>query len=97
MSKPPIEQAKEYFLKTCFPLVKPHHREILIPCYLRDYDDYKKALELPEVKQAIPSHIKKVRFQIVTKDGKPAPDMIIATAKDAASGRLERYLQSMGL
>ena len=69
---------------------------MMIPCYPEDVQIYRQALELPEVKRALPSNIP-VHLQVVTKDGKPAPDIIIATVKDAANGNLERYLKSMGL
>lgn len=94
--KPPIEQAKDHILKTCLPLVKPHHKKMWLPCLAEDVEDYRQALELPEVKQALPKGVE-VEIKIVTKDGEPAPDIVIATVEDAANGNLDRYLKSMGL
>lgn len=96
MTLPPIEQAKNHILNTCIPLLKPEHQEMWIPCLPEDYDDYRQALELPEVKSRIPSHIK-VTLKPMTRDGKLIPDIVIATVEDAANGRLERYLKSRGL
>jgi hypothetical protein len=93
---PYIEQAKNHIINTCIPLLKPHHRKMVIPCLLEDYEDYRQALELPEVKAAIPQQME-VILQPVTKDGKPIPVIAIATMEDAANGNLERYLKSMGL
>jgi len=96
MPKPLIEQAKDHILNTCLPLLRPHHQAMVIPCLREDYAIYSLALELPEVKQALPPNIP-VKLQVVTKDGKPAPGIIIATHEDAANGNLDRYLKSMGL
>lgn len=94
--KPLIDQAKQHIIFTCVPLLKNHHQKMLIPCYLEDYEIYRQALELPEVRAVIPPHIE-VILQAVTKDGKPVPDILIATVEDAANGNLDRYLKSMGL
>lgn len=96
MPKPYIQQAKDHILNTCLPMLQPQHKKLLIPCLQIDYDDYCKALELPEVKSAIPPNIE-VELVAVGKDGKPLPDIVIATVEDAANGNLERYLKSMGL
>lgn len=96
MPKPLIEQAKDHILNTCIPLIEPGHQEMWIPCRLRDYEIYRQALELPEVKSKIPSHIK-VTLTLASEDMKALPNIVIATVEDAANGNLDRYLKSMGL
>ena len=51
----PLEQCKRHILENCLPLVRAEHKEMIIPCYMQDTDDYRQALELEEIKQAIAS------------------------------------------
>ncbi len=93
----PIEQGKRHILQTCLPLVKEGHKEMIIPCYRRDYEDYAAALKLPEVVKAIEqSGLERVTLQVVDKHGKPLPDIVIATVKDVASGKLDEFMKRNG-
>lgn len=94
MPKPRIEQARDHILNTCLPLVRQHHHTGIIPCLRQDYDDYKAALELEEVKSAILALSIKVELVIVGADGRPEAEIVIATYEDAANGNLERYLKT---
>lgn len=89
-----MKKCRDHILNTCLPLVRPHHQKMIIPCLRRDYDDYKAALELEEVKSAIAERGIEVELVIVGADGKPEQSIIIATYEDVANGNRDRYLET---
>lgn len=93
--KSPLEQAKDHILKNCLPLVQPQHRKIIIPCYRQDYPDFEAALSLPEVKRELEKIGIPVELVVIGPDGKPAPEIVIATIDDVASGKVHRYLNNL--
>jgi hypothetical protein len=93
----PLEQCKRHILENCLPLVRAEHKEMIIPCYMQDTDDYRQALELEEIKQAIASkRLEKVTLQPVDKHGRPLPDIVIATVDDVAQGKLDDLMKEEG-
>lgn len=92
----PIEQAKRHILQNCLPLVNGQ-KEMIIPCYRRDYEDYEAALKLLDVRVAIEqAGLERVTLQAVDKHGKPLPDIVIATVHDVASGKLDEFIKRNG-
>lgn len=93
----PLEQCKRHNLEKCLPLVEPQHKEMIMPALVIDVKDYREALELEEVKQAIAAKgLEKVTVEATDKDGNFLPDILVATHDDVASGKLDEILKQKG-
>jgi hypothetical protein len=77
--------------------VKAEHKEMVIPCFLQDANDFRQALELEEIKTALASkNLEKVTLQPVDKHGRPLPDILIATVDAVAQGKLDDLMKEEG-
>ncbi|NEU76960.1 hypothetical protein PI95_031805 [Hassallia byssoidea VB512170] len=86
--KPPIQQAKKHLLQH-LRTASPEVKEIVYPCLPQDIGDYRRALELVEVQAEFNRRGVKAILKTASRSGKISPDIIIATAKDVASGKLD--------
>lgn len=58
----------------------------------KDSDLYYDAVALPEVKAIVEQKNITVEIQVLGKDGRPKPDIVVATYDDVVSGRLDNIL-----
>ena len=85
--KPPFEQSKEHIIKCLEQLAKPCHEHMVVPCYFRDYEDFKKASELPDVKERLRRRGMSIEIKVIDK-----PDILIATVDDVMKGKADHIL-----
>lgn len=68
-------------------------RQIIFPVLHQDYLPFHQALQSEEVRIALLRRGITASLRIVTKDGEPCPDILIATHEDAHNGNLKRFLE----
>lgn len=89
--QPAIEQAKTHML-AIIRSAGSRVRHIVFPYAFRDCRDATAALLDAEVQAALQE--RQITAQVKAyKDGKPLPDILIATSEDVASGKLDEYLR----
>lgn len=69
-------------------------REIVFPYLQPDYELMVQALQSSEVQALLTRRKITASLRLVGKDGKPCPDIVIATYKDAHNGNLKRFLDN---
>ncbi|WP_414625187.1 hypothetical protein [Calothrix sp. CCY 0018] len=87
--KTPIEQAKQYILSH---LVHADScvKVFIVPCYKRDYEDFNRAMNSDDVQEILRERGITGRVEVVSNE----PEIIIATVKDVAEGKLDSFLNN---
>ena len=85
--KPPFEQSKEHIIKCLEQLAKPCHEHMVVPCDFRDYEDFRKASALLDVKERLRRIGMSVEVKVIDK-----PDILIATVDDVMKGKADHIL-----
>lgn len=88
----PLSEVKNHLLQNLRRVATGETKPVMFQALEQDSDLYYAALKLPEVTQVIERKKLKIQIQVIGKDGRIKPDIVVASFGDIASGRLKDLL-----